>query len=33
MIEKIVKEYIALIPNIFGSFSELNKDSAELSHI
>jgi hypothetical protein len=33
MIEEISKEYIALISNIFGSFSELNKDSVELSHM
>ena len=33
MIEKIAKEYIALIPNVFGSFSELNMDSVELSHM
>ena len=33
MNEDIAKEYIALIPNLFGSFSELNKDSVELSHI
>ncbi|MGG3772945.1 MarR family winged helix-turn-helix transcriptional regulator [Heyndrickxia faecalis] len=33
MIEEIAKEYIALIPNVFGSFSELNKDSVELSHM
>ncbi|WP_026574328.1 MarR family winged helix-turn-helix transcriptional regulator [Bacillus sp. UNC438CL73TsuS30] len=33
MIEEIAKEYIALIPNLFGSFSELNKDSVELSHL
>lgn len=33
MIQEIAKEYIALIPNIFKSFNELNKDAAELSHI
>ncbi|MED0680615.1 winged helix DNA-binding protein [Aneurinibacillus thermoaerophilus] len=33
MNEEIAKEYIALIPNLFGSFSELNKDSVELSHM
>lgn len=33
MNEKIAKEYIALIPNVFGSFSELNKDSLELTHM
>ncbi|MBL4953732.1 winged helix DNA-binding protein [Neobacillus sp. YIM B02564] len=33
MREEIVKEYISLIPNVFGSFSELNKDSMELSHM
>jgi DNA-binding MarR family transcriptional regulator len=33
MFEKIAKEYVALIPNLFGSFSELNKDSVELSHM
>ena len=33
MNEGIAKEYIALIPNLFGSFSELSKDSVELSHI
>lgn len=26
-------QYIALIPNLFGSFSDLNKDSVELSHL
>jgi DNA-binding MarR family transcriptional regulator len=33
MKEEIAKEYIALIPNLFRSFSELNKDSVELSHM
>lgn len=33
MKEEIAKEYIALIPNLFGSFSELNKDSLELTHM
>lgn len=33
MNEEIAKEYITLIPNLFGSFSELNKDSVELSHM
>ncbi|WP_040205292.1 MarR family winged helix-turn-helix transcriptional regulator [Neobacillus jeddahensis] len=33
MNEDIAKEYIALIPNLFGSFSELNKGSVELSHM
>lgn len=33
MNEEIAKEYIALIPNLFGSFSELNKGSVELSHM
>jgi MarR family transcriptional regulator, organic hydroperoxide resistance regulator len=33
MNKEIAKEYIALIPNLFGSFSELNKDSVELSHM
>ncbi len=33
MFEQIAKEYIALIPNLFGSFRELNKDAAELSHM
>ena len=33
MNEKIAKEYIALLPNLFNSFSELNKDSIELSHM
>jgi DNA-binding MarR family transcriptional regulator len=32
MDDKIAKEYIALIPNLFSSFSELNKDSSELTH-
>lgn len=33
MDEEIAKEYIALISNLFSSFSELNKDSVELSHM
>lgn len=34
MYEKIAGEYIALIPNLFGSFKDLNKDAAvELSHM
>ncbi len=33
MNEEIAKEYIALISNLFGSFSDLNKDSEELSHM
>jgi MarR family transcriptional regulator, organic hydroperoxide resistance regulator len=33
MHENIAKEYIALIPNLFGGFSELNKDSIELTHM
>jgi len=33
MIEEIAKEYIDLIPNLFGSFSELNKESVKLSHM
>ena len=33
MNEEIAKEYIALIPILFGSFSDLNKDSVELSHL
>lgn len=33
MIEKIAKEYIALIPNVFNSFRDLNKNLTELSHI
>lgn len=33
MIDEIAKEYISLIPNVFSSFSELNKESAELSHM
>ena len=32
MDDKIAKEYIALIPNLFSSFSELNRDSSELTH-
>ncbi|MGE7664671.1 MarR family winged helix-turn-helix transcriptional regulator [Ureibacillus composti] len=30
--DKIAAEYIALIPNLFRSFSDLNKDSTVLSH-
>lgn len=33
MIDEIAKEYIALIPNVFDSFSELNNDSVEISHM
>lgn len=33
MKEEIGKEYIALISNLFSSFSDLNKDSVELSHV
>lgn len=33
MRQEIAKEYINLIPNVFGSFSELNRDSIELSHM
>lgn len=33
MNENISEEYIALISNLFGSFSELNKDSVKLSHM
>lgn len=33
MNEKIAKEYIALIPNLFGSFRDLNKESVELTHM
>lgn len=33
MNEDIAKEYIALISNLFGSFSDLNKDSVKLSHM
>ncbi|WCK54106.1 winged helix DNA-binding protein [Aneurinibacillus sp. Ricciae_BoGa-3] len=33
MNEEIAKEYISLIPNLFGNFSELNKDSVKLSHM
>lgn len=33
MSEDIAKEYIALISNLFGSFSDLNKDSIKLSHM
>ena len=33
MNEEIAKEYIALISNLFSSFSDLNKDSVELSHM
>jgi MarR family transcriptional regulator, organic hydroperoxide resistance regulator len=31
--EEIAKEYIALVPNLFISFKELNKDASELTHI
>lgn len=33
MNQEIAKEYIELISNLFSSFSELKKDSAELSHM
>ncbi|MGG3887566.1 MarR family winged helix-turn-helix transcriptional regulator [Metabacillus fastidiosus] len=33
MIEQIAKEYLTLIPNVFGDFKKLNKDSTELSHM
>jgi DNA-binding MarR family transcriptional regulator len=33
MIEEIAKEYMALIPNVFESFSDLNKGIAGLSHL
>lgn len=33
MNENIAEEYIALISNLFGSFSDLNKDSVKLSHM
>jgi MarR family transcriptional regulator, organic hydroperoxide resistance regulator len=33
MNQGIAKEYIALISNLFSSFSDLNKDSVELSHM
>lgn len=33
MINEIAKEYIALIPTLFGSFKELNKGSVHLSHM
>ncbi|GGE34969.1 hypothetical protein GCM10011391_12050 [Pullulanibacillus camelliae] len=33
MIADITKEYIALIPNLFSSFSELNKNTVKLSHL
>lgn len=33
MNEDIAKEYITLIPNLFGSFSELNKEAVELTHL
>ena len=33
MINEIAKEYIALIPNLFGSFKELNKGSVHLTHM
>lgn len=32
MDDKIAKEYITLIPNLFSSFKELNKDLSELTH-
>ncbi|WP_042458949.1 MarR family winged helix-turn-helix transcriptional regulator [Neobacillus dielmonensis] len=32
MNDKIAQEYIALIPNLFSSFSELNKGSITLTH-
>lgn len=31
--QEIAKEYIALIPNLFESFSELNKGASELTHM
>jgi len=31
--KEIAEEYIALIPTLFDSFSELNKDAAELTHM
>lgn len=33
MHEDIAKEYLALIPNVFNHFSQLNKDSAGLTHM
>lgn len=33
MINEISKEYLALIPNLFESFKELNKGSVNLSHM
>lgn len=33
MKKEIAEEYIALIPNLFGSFSDLNKDSNDLTHL
>jgi MarR family transcriptional regulator, organic hydroperoxide resistance regulator len=33
VINEIAKEYLALIPNLFGSFKELNKGSVNLSHM
>ena len=33
MNKNIAEEYIALISNLFGSFSDLNKDSVKLSHM
>ncbi|MDN4525032.1 MarR family winged helix-turn-helix transcriptional regulator [Fictibacillus fluitans] len=33
MKEELAKEYIALIPNLFGSFSEVNKNATALSHM
>ncbi|KSU81090.1 MULTISPECIES: MarR family winged helix-turn-helix transcriptional regulator [Fictibacillus] len=33
MKKELAHEYITLIPNLFGSFSELNKNATELSHM
>ncbi|NMD71222.1 winged helix DNA-binding protein [Bacillus sp. DNRA2] len=33
MIEEIMKEYIALIPNVFGNFSKINEEATDLSHL
>lgn len=33
MNDVIAKEYVALIPNLFHSFKELNRNSSELTHI
>ncbi|WP_240416011.1 MarR family winged helix-turn-helix transcriptional regulator [Paenibacillus periandrae] len=33
MIKEISQEYLALIPTIFASFRELNKESEELTHM